>query len=535
MKFLKTFRIQLKLLIFVNSAEDIFVLTKLLMFRILFFILLIPSVGFTQLEQPKRFEAELDSYNEGYEVITGEENGVILYRSLNEYDKKGGQLWEFVLLDTALNVTWERKIYMEKNLSFKGYDFSMESYFFLFQLHSGNSKDLKLMQITGATGDTLRYTIKNLVPLNLTEFEVTNGAALLGGYYNSEPVVIHYNFQEKKTKVLPGIFGSKTELVQLKVDENSITVLVSDRTFDKRNTLTIKNYNVEGEYLNTYRFDPDLDKGLIFGRIADVEDITNLIVGTYGAKRSEYSRGLFLGALDENNQQKIEYVNYADFDNFFNYMKINRQKRISDRIERKKVKGKKVKFNYRLLVHEIFKQGDTYILLGEAFYPKYSSTTYGGSSPGYYGGYGYTGSDYMPMNFAGYRYTHAVVAAFDSNGKMLWDNSFEIEDVLSFSLEQFIHASFTDNGIVLLYLYDNQIRSKIIEGSEVIEGKKFDDLKLTFEDDKVNNYSSTKIGGLEKWYGNTFIAYGVQRIKNLKDTGVDLNRRVFYINKVLYH
>ena len=43
---------------------------------------------------------------------------------------------------------------------------------------------------------------------------------------------------------------------------------------------------------------------------------------------------MFLGVLDENNQQKIEYVNYADFDNFFNYMKASKQKRISDRIVR---------------------------------------------------------------------------------------------------------------------------------------------------------------------------------------------------------
>ena len=477
----------------------------------------------------------MDDYYNEFQVITGGDKGVILYRTLNEYDKKGGQLWDFVLLDTALNVAWEKQFFIEKNVTFRGYDFSMDSYFFLFQQVSNNSKDLKLMQMMSDSGDTLRYTIKNLVPLNLTEFEVTDGAALLGGYYNSEPVVIHYDFKEKKTKVLPGIFGSKTELVQLKVDDSSITVLVSDKTFDKRNTLTIKNYGIDGEYLNTYTFNPDFDKGLIFGRIPDVEDISNLVVGTYGAKRSDYSRGLFLGVLDENNQQNVEYFNYADFENFFNYMKAKRQKRVSERIDRKKIKGKKVKFNYRLLVHDIYKQGDTYILLGEAFYPKYSSTsTYGSMGPAQYGGYGYGSDDYVPTNFAGYRYTHAVVAAFDSKGKMLWDNSFEIEDVLSYSLDQFVHASFTDKGIVLLYLYDNKIRSKIIEGAEVVEGKKFDEVKLSFEDDKMNSYSTNKIGGLEKWYGNVFIAYGMQRIKNLKDSGVKLNRKVFYVNKVSY-
>ncbi len=504
------------------------------MYRLLYFFLVLPTLGYAQLEQPQRFEKELVGYESEYDIILGGTEGVILYRTLNEYDKKGGQLWDFVLLDTALNVRWQKRLYMEKNISFKGFDYSMESYFFLFQQTTGNSKDLKLLQMMGANGDTLRYTIKNMVPLSLTEFEVTDGASVLGGYYNNEPVVIHYDFDSKKTKVLPGIFGSKTELVQLKVDDHSITVMVSGRTFDKRNTLTIKSYSINGDYLNTYTFNPEFDKGLIFGRIADVEDIANLVVGTYGSKRSDFSQGLFLGIVNDENQQQIEYINYGDFENFFNYMKAKRKKRVSDRIDRKKIKGKKIKFNYRLLVHEVFKQGDTYILLGEAFYPKYTtSTTYGsGMGSTQYSSYGF--NDYSPANFAGYRYTHGVVAAFDSNGKMIWDNSFEIEDVLSYSLEQFIHAAFIDEGIILLYLYDNQIRSKIISGSEVVEGKKFDDLKLSFQDDKVNAYSSSKIGGLEKWYGNTFIAYGVQRIKNLRDSGVKLNRKVFYINKINY-
>lgn len=508
---------------------------------VLFFLL--PFFANAQLVQPHRFEKELNAYEDGYEVMTAGENGVIVYRSRNEYDKKGGQLWEFVMLDTTLHVTWEKQLYIEKDLMYRGYDYSLGNFYFLFQKYTGSSKDLKLMQMRASTGDTLRYTIKNLVPLELTEFEVTDGAAILGGYYNHEPVVIHFGFNNAKTKVLPGIFGTKTELVQLKVDDNSITVLVSSKTYDKRNTLTIKKYDVDGEYLNTFTLEPDLDKGLIFGRIANTEGANDLIAGTYGGKRSEYSRGLFLGLVDKENKQSIEYFNYADFENFFNYMRAKRKERVSNRIDRKKIKGKKIKFNYRLLVHQIIQQGDTYIMLGEAFYPKYSSGSYysnGYSSVPYagygygYGGYGSNRYDYMPLNFAGYRYTHAIVAGFNSKGEMLWDNSFEIEDVISFSLEQFVHASITDEGIVLLYLYDNQVRSKIIEGAEVVEGKRFDNLKLTFEDDKVSNYSSDKIGGLEKWYGNTYVAFGTQRIKNLKDSGVELNRRVFYVNKVLY-
>ena len=71
------------------------------MIRILFFILFVPVLTFAQLEQPNRFETELDNNDDQFEVITGGENGVILYRSVNKYNKKGGRLWEFILLDTS--------------------------------------------------------------------------------------------------------------------------------------------------------------------------------------------------------------------------------------------------------------------------------------------------------------------------------------------------------------------------------------------------------------------------------------------------
>ena len=56
-------------------------------------------------------------------------------------------------------------------------------------------------------------------------------------------------------------------------------------------------------------------------------------------------------------------------------MRARRQERIENKIERKKINGKKIKFNYRLLVHDIIDHGDQYIMLGEAFYPKYKTSS----------------------------------------------------------------------------------------------------------------------------------------------------------------
>ena len=126
-----------------------------------------------------------------------------------------------------------------------------------------------------------------------------------------------------------------------------------------------------------------------------------------------------------------------------------------------------------------------------------------------------------------------MVIGFDKQGNILWDNSFQIEDVLTYNLDQFVHADVQEDKIVLLYMYDNEIRTKIIVGHEIVEGKSYDPIQLTFDDDQLRD-DDTRIGGLEDWYGNKFYAYGTQRIKNLNDPGVKLNRRVFFINKIYY-
>jgi hypothetical protein len=64
---------------------------------------------------------------------------------------------------------------------------------------------------------------------------------------------------------------------------------------------------------------PDGKKALQFGRIIN-HDNKKIIAGTYGRRRSEYSRGLFIAELHED-KKDVKYYNYADLTNFFEYMK----------------------------------------------------------------------------------------------------------------------------------------------------------------------------------------------------------------------
>ncbi len=135
------------------------------------------------------------------------------------------------------------------------------------------------------------------------------------------------------------------------------------------------------------------------------------------------------------------------------------------------------------------------------------------------------------MVFDGYQYTHAVIICFDNSGKLVWDNSFEINDVKTFELQQFVKIAPERDRITLLYLHNNLIRSKTIQGNNVLEGKTTDPMKTRFDFDVVKERDTEK-SKLDYWYPNHFFASGIQVVRN--QARESSYRKVFFINKLKY-
>ena len=486
------------------------------------------------IEQPNRVEFDItNSSYEDYVVYSCEEEGLSIYHQ-TEHKNKDGYLYEFMRMDTTLNLVYRREFYLSFASRIIGYDYSPGFMYYLLREKPYRQEELLVIRMDLVKGDTSRFSINTVFPVNLTQFEVVGSTILLGGYANYKPVIIRYNLFDQRPQVVPGFYADYSELLRLETDDRlrTFTVTMSEKTPDKRNTISVRSFTESGEMIRNILLRPEDGKGLLNGAPARLEHGKQFIAGTYGHKRSTYSRGLYVATVTDDGSQKIDYYNYGDLENFFSYMRAKREQRIKEKIKRRKVMGKRVKFNYRLLVHDIIEDGDHYILFGEAYYPKYSNYSgydrFGGATYG-----GRYNNSYFNPNFLGYKYTHAVVMAFDKAGKILWDNSFEINDITSYDLQQFVNLSARQDEVVLLYNFENVIRSKIIKSDQIVEGKTFNDVKLTFEDDEARD-NDKQIGGLEQWYGRSFYTYGIQDIKNLRDTSVKLNRKVFYINKVVY-
>jgi len=484
------------------------------------------------IEQPNRVEFEIENANyEDYVVHSCEEEGLAVYHQ-TERKNKDGYLWEFIKLDTALAMQWRQGLYLPFASRIIGYDYSPGFMYYLLREKQYKQEELLVIRMDLEKGDTTKFNINTVFPVNLTQFEVVGSTILLGGYTNYRPVIIRYNLFDQRPQVVPGFYADYAEILRLETDDRlrTFTVTMSEKTTDKRTTISVRSFSESGDMIRNILLQPDESKSLINGAPSHLEMDRQFIAGTYGHKRSTYSRGLYIATVGSDGQQKIDYYNYGDLENFFSYMRAKREQRIKEKIKRRKVMGKRVKFNYRLLVHDIIQDGDTYTLYGEAYYPRYSN--YSGYER--FGGYTYgRGNTYFNPNFLGYKYTHAVVMRFDRSGKLLWDNSFEINDVTSYDLTQFVHVSSSGEEVALLYVFENVIRSKIIKSDQIVEGKTFNDIELTFEDDEVKE-SDNVVGGLSEWYGRTFYTYGIQDIKNVRDDRVRLNRNVFFINKVVY-
>ena len=488
------------------------------------------------INQTDRLEIEITKNEYDFTVISGEQNGLLLVTETTN-NATDGLIWILQGIDTALNINWNNRLITPFGSYFKGYEYSKGNYYLLFGASSYRREEMTMYKINAVTQDTSVFQINTVFPIDLNYFEIVGNTIIFGGYAFYKPVVMLFDMDTRKPKVLPGIYNNFSEILDIVPDDDTgiFTVIMTERLPNKIYTISIKSYTANGTLIQNKNLAPGEEKSLLDGASTTFLSGYQYVAGTYSRKKSEFSRGFYLVRLKNGIQEFVKYHNYGDLNNFFSYMNDRRERRVKERIKRKKELGKKVKFNYRLMVHDIIERDDEYILVGEAYYPRYrsTSTSYGGPRYAQSGFSSGSMPNYFNPYFIGYRYTHAVVVGFSKSGDILWDNSFEIKDVQTPILRKFVNVTVDEDKIVLQYLYDNTIRSKIVQGNEIIEGITFNPVKLGDSNDQVKS-SDKSVEGLENWYDNKLFGYGKHLVRNADDKWNRGSRKIFYINKIEY-
>lgn len=508
--------------------------------------------GFTQITQSHRYEVQHRGSDEAFSLIPLKEEGIVLFREKNKYDGPA-QLWQITLLDTDLREVKSTDVGVNYRYPFVGYEHAPKNLFLLFRTGDSPRSSFFLIHLSLPDLEEIsRVEINPELDLKLAHFTKVGNSMVFGGYVGNEPAIIVYDMHSKQQKAIPGFFQKDNELVDLRVNANGTfnTVLV-DRSTRNERKLVFRTFDETGKLLLEDVVNISEDRTLQSSITSRLEREDLLIAGTWGDKQGKQSAGFYALPVDPFSSQQITFLPFGEMDHFTDYLSPKRSQRIKDNARKEAQDGKKPSFITYVQPYRLSEHPKGYLMLAEVYDPVRQSNSYYNSpfnNPYYYNpsfyynpfrpGYYYPGMRmYRPMGpgqnrtITEIKTEASVIAAFDPNGKLLWDHSLTLKDVKKSGLEQVTDYYFSGSHVYFLYKKKSELLGKVIriddgQANEITQKIDTFDPVDEIRSDRENN------DGVRYWYDNAFYVWGYQTIRNSqkKDNRV---RTVFYVNKVV--
>ena len=472
----------------------------------------------------KQFILPISNEIQDVHVINAAKKGVVLL--INEFGKFGAIKSERILmnLDTTFEVRWEIPLSIPLDYTLLGWDHFDEQVQLLFSRKQYKKELLSVFKIDLNSGSFTEQKISTVFPIEITHFEALNDFILLAGTANHKSVVVTFN-KNNIPRVVPGIYGNENEIVNVIINDQIgiFSVIVEEKNKSKNSSLSIYGYTRENQKLFINKGVPPLGRNLLNGTITLSNKNSRYLAGSFSEMGKKLSKGLFISKFTKDKLNFLKYYEFAYFENFFEFLGLDKAEKLKDRIKRKAEEGKKINLNYRVIIHEILQRGNRLILTGEVYFPK--SANFRTLTPS-------SGIAQIPYTDSGFNHTHAFAVGFDLEGNILWDHSWPMQDMFFPTLgKKAIFHLFT-NKLEVYSLEKNKIRSRIFLDQKVIEDDLEIPISLGVESDKWL-LENPKIESVVSWYDQFILAFGRQQIS----TSLNINNsyeEVFYFNKIHY-
>lgn len=511
-------------------------------------------------QEMKRIEIPITGQLETFSIPLGEK-GVIV---LNHIGKAEFNIRKF---NTNLELVWTNQGSVDGNLDYVTHCYDGNLLYLLFSRFKSNN--YYIVRVNPIDGRLEKFQIFSVEKMEISNFKALNQSLFIGGIVNNTPVILFTNLSEKRTRILPAVVNGQAEIQSMDLDtlQQQINVVYSVGKKAKNYQLILKSFDEDGNQLGQITMNPKDEYAQMNAKSTQLNDSLQVVVGTYGHKGSigsskgPSSQGLYFSSYLDGDLLESKFTSFTQFTNFFNFLGEKQKNKQEKKIKSKEEKGEELRLDYRLLMHEIIKKGDHYIVVAEAFYPDYKYVNYspfGGTlgmlggglySPwnmmynpyrwgyGNYGLYSPFSSYYSPWGYRGYNsysnsqqfdgwiYTHAVIAELDEKGNVLWDQSIDLNNIKEDKLIQKIKTSLHGDMLTLSYQRGNNIISKYISSEGQSGDEKVQELSTQNEGDKIRRQEKSD---LNYWYNNNFIASGIQTINNSEEG----RRSVYFLTKI---
>ncbi|MCS6821558.1 MAG: hypothetical protein NZ551_06785 [Microscillaceae bacterium] len=471
------------------------------------------------------------SIDEEYKVIPLAEKGLLLlkFQDKEEREKRTkikGKPLLISRLDTNLQNYWSDKyiipfdFFHKQTLQYYYDELNFKLYLFFVAV---NQRDFVVFKLNLDTGVMENYEGKSPVNLEISEFKVLGETLFAYGTLNMRSVAFYFNFIEKVMRFVPSFYSKHQDILamQLVPEQNTIYFVVFDR---RKYLLSIRPFStllgLGKEIVLRDRDDYTLKTAWIYPKEAQ----NSTIIGTYGIGAAEFLQGIFTLQVRDNKQENLVYHSFANLKRFFDHYKPAKVERIKKRISRYKAKGKNLYLTYNLYAHpKPIANQEEQIFVFENYYLNYRSSNFT-SMRGYIG---------LGQVFDGYVKRYAAIVAMDKQGTILWDNIFKIDEAKQMNLAPTTQIGKYADSLVLCYVKEDKIFSKVIYKQHTIREEKEQKLTEIFVLDRKDDFENNE---LLAWYNNNFLLFGREQKRWLWNSTnhETIEKDFFYLSKIRY-
>jgi hypothetical protein len=486
------------------------------------FLLLNINLLFAQNNAPMRIEVDENGIEEVYSLPL--ENKTLLILTHKEKRAPKGEHWVIDTYNSIFFKLGKQNLYLPREFTLFNYKLMNDSIVYLtFAEENGKYSSLMIYKLNVKTNILSHAYIKGYKKSRLLHIEyLKDKIFLIGNRMEGMQEQLKEVKLPNDIKVVAPVFPEYTNVIAAytSLKANKVIVMTNIYRGDNKGLYYNEVNGTDNTLIKNQLHEAD-NITLIDGSLIESKGDALLFMGTFNYERGrikDYDQlvreGTYFAKIVDGHFAFFKTNKFSEFTNVFSTLNYRDQVRAKENVK----KGKQVSLNFRLLIHEeAIKQGDLYVLTAEAYYPEYH----------YENNFDSRGYMYQMQVFDGYRTNNCIVAAFNDQGRLLWDNYMHIDDIRSYKLHENVLAfGEQDSSIVLAYYSDGKVQSKVVKGNEVVYKKSEDRVETVLNE----NILTDSKGLMEHWYDNYFILSGYQTL-----IGRDSKKRkVYYFNMISF-
>lgn len=522
---------------------------------LLFFVILCVVMGFSsfaQVQFVQRMEVKTKWEDDDF-IILQKESGLVAFRMVSEDGVSRNRELEYFNVDFQLQINEVKRLPVKDFYNLLGFDLDGDLLYVLFQKGDLPSSEKYMLKLDLITDEVKEISLNAVLEMDMQEFFVLNGKAILMGNIDYRPVIQVFNLANQHVITIQGIYEKDLQIIQMRKapEFGGFDVLMSRRDRYKDKKISILSYDTEGTKLKEVVIDQLLDANaeIVDGLLTPSYSYSQALIGPYSLRRKSLYQGLYFVQINEFGEYKSHLYTLEDFENFFNYLpEKTKQRRLRSR-SKALDKGKVPPIRNTLATREVISSNGLYLVYNDYFVS--SSRRYyhrdGMYINNFYrmspmaGNLGGLGGYYSPLwtnpyvrsgqVSDEYKFLSAQMILMDESGEILWENSLSLDNIGRMNPGKFGEISFDGQDLYYLYLDEEELKLSHIQNGDVVMENETFQLEVIEENERIRETQRSSLN-LMWWYDDYYLLSGKQKIRFQQEDGREANKDIYFLTKI---